>query len=98
MPQPATYLEELGRAALAALLDQTPLQLRHPAGWTRPAGWPVPIKRNKHPDSDGTTAQPYRPMAVLEFINDELSGANRARAASDRARASSQQEPTQEPA
>lgn len=69
----ATFaLRGLAMNATAALLAQTPVSVTHPAGWQRD-GFPLPMVRQK-PGADGSVTQQYRPMAILEHINEVLSG------------------------
>ncbi len=53
-----------------ALLAQEPVRLALPADWQRPRNFPLPIKK-----TEGMVRE-YRPLAILEWVNDELSGAN----------------------
>lgn len=69
-------LQSLAQQATAALLDHTPITIRHPAGWTRPNGWPVPIQRNRQPAADGSLTQNYRPIVVLEWVGQEVEKAH----------------------
>jgi hypothetical protein len=62
---------ELIRMASKALLAQHPVAMVLPAGWERPRGFPLPIKAT--PNSN---VREYRPLAVLEWVNDQLSGAS----------------------
>ena len=64
-------LEPLARQALEALLNQQPVPITLPAGWQRPAGWPLPMERMK-PSADGTTTQNYRAIAILEYVDEAL--------------------------
>lgn len=76
-------IQNLGRRAIEALLQQKPLTIAHEPGWLRD-GFPLPIKRNKTPNENGTIVQEYRPLAILEYVEDVLSGglgARRQRAA-----------------
>lgn len=77
-----TKIMALASRAVGYLLTQQPFPVTHEAGWKRD-GFPLPIKR-KSPDADGTTTQEYRPMAVLEYVHEVLSGEIAARAARDR--------------
>ena len=56
--------------ASTALLAQEPVRMTFPDDWTRPRNFPLPIKK-----TDGPVRE-YRPIAILEWVNDELSGAN----------------------
>lgn len=62
----------LARTATECLVSQKPVQMSHPPGWER-NGFPLPIKRQQ-PDQDGFVRQEYRPLAVLEYVNEVLSG------------------------
>ena len=55
--------------ATDCLLNKHPVTVTHSAGWQRPANWPLPIKREA-PSADGSVTQNYRPIAVLEWINE----------------------------
>ena len=65
-------LSELALKATHALLHQQPLVIEHAAGWKR-LGLPLPIKK-MNPNADGVTTQQYRPLAILEYVEDVLSG------------------------
>ena len=67
----ADGLPGLARAAVDALLAQQPLTLRHEPGWVRPRGWPLPLLR-RAPVADGSITQQYRPLAVLEYVDEQL--------------------------
>ena len=84
-------ISELAKIATFHLLRQQPMEITHPADWQRD-GFPLPIKRNQ-PGHDGTTKQEYRPMAVLEYVQEVLSGENAAKLARDR-KANKEQELT----
>lgn len=70
-------IQVLARQATEALIEQRPITVRHEPGWER-NGFPLPIKRMPR-DSDGGETQEYRPLAILEYANDVLSGAVAAR-------------------
>ncbi|HEX8350520.1 MAG TPA: hypothetical protein VF598_11200 [Hymenobacter sp.] len=72
----------LANQATHHLLQQQPMSVTHPADWKRD-GFPLPIKRMPA-DADGTTTQEYRPMAVLEYVQEFLSGEIAAKAAAAR--------------
>lgn len=74
--------KNLALQAVHYLLMQRPMGITHQAGWKR-EGFPLPIKRMA-PDADGTTTQEYRPLAILEYVQDVLSGKIAARAMRDR--------------
>lgn len=64
-------LEMMALQAVGQLLQQQPMIVTHPQGWVRPEFWPLPIKREA-PRADGVVVQGYRPMAILEFVNETL--------------------------
>ena len=72
----------LARQATEALLEQKMLTVRHEAGWKR-EGFPLPVKRMPA-SHDGSVVQDYRPMAILEYVQELLSGELAARRARDR--------------
>ena len=59
--------------AVSCLLAQIPVTVTHAAGWERD-GFPLPIKRMTSAD-DGSVTQDYRPLAILEYVHEKLSGA-----------------------
>ena len=65
-------LEKLARTALACLLGQkyvtVSFQEKSPYSY-----FPLPVKKLK-PDESGMITQEYRPIAILEYVNDVLSG------------------------
>ena len=63
-------LIELANLATDHLIRQEPLKIIHAPGWQR-NGLPLPIKRMA-PDEDGTTTQFYRPLGILEYVNEML--------------------------
>lgn len=75
-------ITRLAHEATHALLQQQPLSVRHEKGWERD-GFPLPITRGK-PLPDGAVVQDYRPMAILEYVQEVLSGELAARKARDR--------------
>lgn len=75
-------LRAIARAATEALIEQRPLSVRHEPGWARD-GFPLPMKRQP-PAEDGSVTQDYRPLAILEFVQDEFSGENARRRASEK--------------
>lgn len=81
MHSPIT-LRAVARAATEALIEQRPLSVRHEPGWSRD-GFPLPMKRQPAAE-DGSVTQDYRPLAILEFVQEELSGENAARRARDK--------------
>lgn len=78
-------LTSLAQTALDALLTQSLVTLIHAADWERD-GFPLPHKRMK-PDVDGTITQDYRPLALLEYVDEYLRGAIIGKGARDRAAA-----------
>lgn len=62
----------LAHQATECLIRQQPVAVTHPPGWER-NGFPLPIKKQK-PDQEGFVHQEYRPLAVLEYVHDVLSG------------------------
>ena len=72
----------LAQRATHYLLAQQPISITHAAGWER-NGLPLPIKRMK-PNDDGTTTQYYRPMEILQYVHEVLSGEMAARRMRDR--------------
>lgn len=76
------HLHELALNAVEALIEQKALTVRHWPGWIRD-GFPLPIKRMP-PLADGSVVQEYRPLAVLEYVQDVLSGELAGRRARDR--------------
>lgn len=72
MSNNAHSLEVLTNLAAQCILNQEPVVITNPPGWER-NGFPLPIKRNKAA-ADGSVTQEYRPMAILEYVNDVLSG------------------------
>lgn len=75
-------LAELGGKALGCLLEQKPVTITRHKDEPR-NGMPLPIKRME-PDGDGNVTQQYRPLAILEYINDVLSGELASRQAKQR--------------
>jgi hypothetical protein len=83
-------LSVLARRATEALLLQQPVSVFHDVGWERD-GFPLPIKREQ-PLPDGSVMQLYRPMAVLEYVQEALSGEIAAKRMRDRKAAEKSQE------
>lgn len=75
-------LSALAGRATEHMLSQQPMPITHAAGWER-NGLPLPIKRAK-PSEDGTTTQYYRPLEILQYVNEVLSGEVAARRVRDR--------------
>lgn len=82
-----TNLTSIAAQATHYLLLQQPMTITHAAGWER-NGFPLPIKRMVA-DSDGTTTQDYRPMAILEYVHEVLSGVIAAKAMAKRKKSES---------
>ncbi len=78
-------VQMLAQQACAALIAQEPVEIRHEPGWVR-EGFPLPMKRVA-PDASGVVVQQYRPLAVLEYVHEVLSGELAARRAKIRAAA-----------
>jgi len=76
-------VQTLAHQATEALLAQKPLTVHHPAGWER-NGFPLPIKRAPAA-ADGSVTQDYRPLAILEYVQEVLSGEITARRVRERA-------------
>lgn len=81
-------LHELAHLAVANLLDQTPVIITRHKDAPR-NGMPLPIKKVA-PNQDGYVTQEYRPLAILEYVNDVLSGDLARRQAKERKAALSQ--------
>ncbi len=67
--------DELGLLAFnatAQLLARAPVTVTHPPGWERD-GFPLPIKRMA-PAGDGSVTQNYRPLVILEYVEEQLKG------------------------
>lgn len=64
-------LIDCAHAALGSLFDGCAHTITHPAGWQRPRNWPLPIAATE-PAADGTLTRSYRPIAVLEWINEQV--------------------------
>lgn len=65
-------LTDLAHEATEALLAQKPVTVKHPPNWQRD-GFPLPTVREK-PDMFGYVTQQYRPLAILEYVNEKLIG------------------------
>lgn len=63
-------MRALALRAVEHLLAQTLVEVTHPADWKRD-GFPLPVKRMA-PSPDGSVTQNYRPIVVLEWVNDKL--------------------------
>lgn len=66
-PEFTTDPKELALMACKALLRQQPVRMVLPEDWTRPDSFPLPIKADKD-----SPVREYRPLAVLEWVNDQL--------------------------
>lgn len=77
-------LRLLATAAVAAIFQRTTVSVTRAADCDR-EGFPLPIKRNKIPNVDGTITQEYRPMAILEYVEEACSGELASRLAKERA-------------
>lgn len=76
-------LRWLADSAVLGIMTRTTVSVTRDANCER-EGFPLPIKRNKIPNPDGTITQEYRPIAILEYVDDVLSGELAARKARDR--------------
>ena len=77
MSHPTTpELHAMARQALEALLQQQPIALTHAASYKREPGFPLPIKKQA-PGEDGRTCQDYRPLVILEYVHEVLSGSRK---------------------
>jgi len=76
-------LDNLARYAAGCMLRQIPVEVTHD-GDKKPKGFPLPIKKMA-PGADGLLRQEYRPLAILEYVHEVLSGEIAAQAAADRA-------------
>lgn len=83
-------LHELAHLAVAHLLDQTPVVITRHKDAPR-NGMPLPIKKVA-PNQDGYVTQEYRPLAILEYVNDVLSGDLARRQAKERKAALTQEQ------
>lgn len=70
------YLTAVGTRATACLLAQMPVTITRHVTVER-KGFPLPMRRMP-PDTDGNVTQDYRPLAVLEWVNDTLVAAAKA--------------------
>ena len=68
-----TDLPTLVALASAALLAQEPVRMVLPADWARPHDFPLPVKREPAGEP-----QSYRPLAIMEWVDAELRGENKA--------------------
>lgn len=77
-------LRHLAESAVIAILHRTTVSVTRDASCER-EGFPLPIKRNKIPNADGTITQEYRPLAILEYVDEACSGELASRLAKERA-------------
>jgi hypothetical protein len=77
-------LRWLAESAVLGILHRTTVSVTRDANCER-EGFPLPIKRNKIPNADGTITQEYRPMAILEYVEEACSGELASRLAKERA-------------
>lgn len=77
-------LRWLAESAVLGILHRTTVSVTRDANCER-KGFPLPIKRNKTPNADGTLTQEYRPMAILEYVEEVCSGELASRLAKSRA-------------
>lgn len=68
-----TDLPTLVALASAALLAQEPVRMVLPPDWARPHNFPLPIKREPAGEP-----QSYRPLAIMEWVDADLRGENKA--------------------
>lgn len=76
-------LRHLAESAVIAILQRTSVSVTRDANCDR-EGFPLPIKRNKIPNADGTITQEYRPLAILEYVDEACSGELASRLAKER--------------
>lgn len=77
----------LANSALSHLLKNTPMPITLRGG-ERPEGFPLPLKRVH---GEGDITQEYRPLAILEWIQDVVSGEVARRAAAKKSKAEKQE-------
>ena len=77
-------LRWLAESAVLGILHRTTVSVTRATNCER-EGFPLPIKRNKIPNADGTITQEYRPMAILEYVEEACSGELASRLAKERA-------------
>jgi len=65
-------LRELAYRAVTGMFEHKPVTITRHKDEPR-NGFPLPLKK-REPDEHGHITQDYRPMAILEYINDVLSG------------------------
>jgi len=76
-------LRHLAESAVIAILHRTTVSVTRDANCER-EGFPLPIKRNKIPNADGTITQEYRPLAIVEYVDEACSGELASRLAKER--------------
>ena len=76
-------LRHFAESAVIAILHRTSVSVTRDANCER-EGFPLPIKRNKIPNADGTITQEYRPLAILEYVDEACSGELASRLAKER--------------
>lgn len=74
-----TNTKALAQHALECLLAQKPVIVAQGSNWKRPPGFPLPQQKTR-----GDAQQPYRPLAILEYVNDTLAGTIKADRLRDR--------------
>ncbi len=84
-------LRHLAESAVIAILHRTTVSVTRDANCER-EGFPLPIKRNKIPNADGTITQEYRPLAILEYVDEACSGELASRLAYERAAMAAKEE------
>lgn len=77
-------LRWLAEAAVLGIFQRTTVSVTRAADCDR-EGFPLPIKRNKIPNADGTITQEYRPLAILEYVDEACGGELASRLAKERA-------------
>lgn len=75
-----TDLRQLAALAIDAMFRQDYVRMTLPADWKRPRNFELPVKAYKD-----TPNREWRPIAILIWINEELSGANHAAEMRERA-------------
>lgn len=77
-------LRHLAASAVLAIFRRTTVSVTRAENCAR-EGFPLPVKRNKIPNADGTITQEYRPLAILEYVDEACSGELASRLAKERA-------------
>ena len=70
------YLNALAMLATTRMLAQAPISITRHVTIER-KGFPLPMRRMQ-PDEDGNVTQDYRPIAILEWVDDTLVAAAKA--------------------